>query len=446
MLAGDSPIISGDSLPPHRILRGVGGGTDGPDGGHDAAVAVPAERRHGGVVPSERGCRDRHLRDHVLPHLPPPHVRQVLPPRRQPLRLARPPPRRRRRRRRRKRRTPQFLRHRQDRRRIAPVLPILRLRGDRGGLECAVCLSRYDDAELLRLLPGCRHAFHLECIDRWLDAHSSCPLCRTKISAAAAARFNQSGRFDSGRDLLGLFVEREPEAAGDLRRSSSRFSIGGSFRRTAAAAANTTPPPKFSSNTNYCTLREAADEGGGSEQIFDKFKHKIVVSDVVFQSRWSDVNSADLIALSSDMLRVDSGQRFSGAEPIAPAARAPAGESVLKIREEMERKRLLESKATKMSRAAGGDSAPTDGWNSTAMISPGARSMSEITNLSRFRGVRDLAGWSAEEKVHRLWLPIVRRTVHWFAGREQRPPPPPPPPPPRSSAHSKEVTDLGAIV
>ncbi|OAY79591.1 E3 ubiquitin-protein ligase ATL42 [Ananas comosus] len=339
---------------------------------------------------------------------------------------------------------------------VVESLPFFRfsaLRGDRGGLECAVCLSRYDDAELLRLLPGCRHAFHLECIDRWLDAHSSCPLCRTKISAAAAARFNQSGRFDSGRDLLGLFVEREPEAAGDLRRSSSRFSIGGSFRRTAAAAANTTPPPKFSSNNNYCTLREAADEGGGSEQIFDKFKHKIVVSDVVFQSRWSDVNSADLIALSSDMLRVDSGQRFSGAEPIAPAARAPAGESVLKIREEMERKRLLESKATKMSRAAGGDSAPTDGWNSTAMISPGARSMSEITNLSRFRGVRDLAGGSAEEKVHRLWLPIVRRTVHWFAGREQRPPPSPspplplpPPPPELGSAHSKEVTDLGAIV
>ncbi|XP_020098387.1 E3 ubiquitin-protein ligase ATL42-like [Ananas comosus] len=305
---------------------------------------------------------------------------------------------------------------------VVESLPFFRfsaLRGDRGGLECAVCLSRYDDAELLRLLPGCRHAFHLECIDRWLDAHSSCPLCRTKISAAAAARFNQSGRFDSGRDLLGLFVEREPEAAGDLRRSSSRFSIGGSFRRTAAAAANTTPPPKFSSNNNYCTLREAADEGGGSEQIFDKFKHKIVVSDVVFQSRW----------------------------------RAPAGESVLKIREEMERKRLLESKATKMSRAAGGDSAPTDGWNSTAMISPGARSMSEITNLSRFRGVRDLAGGSAEEKVHRLWLPIVRRTVHWFAGREQRPPPSPspplplpPPPPELGSAHSKEVTDLGAIV
>ncbi|OAY72308.1 putative RING-H2 finger protein ATL12 [Ananas comosus] len=86
-----------------------------------------------------------------------------------------------------------------------PFFELSALRGDRGMLECPVCLSHYDDdAELLHLLPGCRHAFHLECIDHWLDAHSS---YRTKISAAVAARFNQSGRFDSGRDLLGLFIE-----------------------------------------------------------------------------------------------------------------------------------------------------------------------------------------------------------------------------------------------
>ncbi|OAY77140.1 putative RING-H2 finger protein ATL12 [Ananas comosus] len=129
-----------------------------------------------------------------------------------------------------------------------PFFELSALRRDRGMLECAVCLSRYDDdAELLRLLPGCRHVFHLECINRWLDAHSS---CRTKISAvAAAARFNQSGRFDNDRDLLGLFVERELEAAGDLRRSSSRFSIGGSFRRTAPSSpsliARRAPPPSL---------------------------------------------------------------------------------------------------------------------------------------------------------------------------------------------------------
>ncbi|CAN6336395.1 unnamed protein product [Urochloa humidicola] len=53
--------------------------------------------------------------------------------------------------------------------------------------QCAVCLGEMEDGELGRLLPACRHVFHVECIDTWLGVSSTCPVCRTVAAAAAAA-------------------------------------------------------------------------------------------------------------------------------------------------------------------------------------------------------------------------------------------------------------------
>ncbi|CAM0910424.1 unnamed protein product [Alopecurus aequalis] len=43
---------------------------------------------------------------------------------------------------------------------------------------CSVCLGEFNLGETVRLLPVCLHLYHAECIDPWLDAHSTCPLCR----------------------------------------------------------------------------------------------------------------------------------------------------------------------------------------------------------------------------------------------------------------------------
>ncbi|CAL9096439.1 unnamed protein product [Musa acuminata var. zebrina] len=324
-----------------------------------------------------------------------------------------------------------------------PFFSFSSLRGVRDGLECSVCLSRFDDADVLRLLPKCKHAFHVGCVDRWLEAHSSCPLCRCKVEAddAALFKYSTSSRFlfpsdrleTSGRDLE-LFVERQPNDDGDPR-GFSRFGIGSSFRKTDKVT-------KDKKDQDLPMLEEGADGG----RFFHKFKHKIIVSDVVFKSRWSDVNSSDLIALNSEML---SGKTLAdvywNVEPTGAArisggsseGKASVDEKVLKIKEEMEKKRLLEIKASQLNKSCStalpsmssnsAHDANLNNTNSRALISSGNRTMSEITNLSRFRQVKDpgsigTTDENEDEKVRRLWLPIAKRTVQWFAGREKRSP------------------------
>ncbi|GLJ38378.1 hypothetical protein SUGI_0781490 [Cryptomeria japonica] len=67
------------------------------------------------------------------------------------------------------------------------ALPIFEYKSEqlKGGLECAVCLSQFEESEKLRVLPNCNHNFHVECINMWLHSHNSCPLCRTVVFPAA---------------------------------------------------------------------------------------------------------------------------------------------------------------------------------------------------------------------------------------------------------------------
>ncbi|KAG8055515.1 hypothetical protein GUJ93_ZPchr0001g31097 [Zizania palustris] len=44
---------------------------------------------------------------------------------------------------------------------------------------CSICLSEYTDGEMLRVMPDCRHRFHVMCLDAWLRRNASCPVCRS---------------------------------------------------------------------------------------------------------------------------------------------------------------------------------------------------------------------------------------------------------------------------
>ncbi|KAL6888999.1 hypothetical protein ACP4OV_010025 [Aristida adscensionis] len=69
------------------------------------------------------------------------------------------------------------------------AMPVVRFRADAHGggggggeaaAECAVCLSAMQDGDAVRALPGCRHAFHVACVDAWLCARATCPVCRAR--------------------------------------------------------------------------------------------------------------------------------------------------------------------------------------------------------------------------------------------------------------------------
>ncbi|KAJ4975485.1 hypothetical protein NE237_000591 [Protea cynaroides] len=57
--------------------------------------------------------------------------------------------------------------------------------------ECAVCLSNLEEGEMARVIPTCKHMFHLQCINMWLSSHSTCPICRSPVHATSTADQHQ---------------------------------------------------------------------------------------------------------------------------------------------------------------------------------------------------------------------------------------------------------------
>ncbi|KAI4300375.1 hypothetical protein L6164_033761 [Bauhinia variegata] len=96
--------------------------------------------------------------------------------------------------------------------------------------ECAICLGELQDGELVRLLPPCKHAFHISCIDGWFTAHSDCPICRSPITCesieASAPEINGPERPSQAPCL-----QIDHQFLRDLSASTSRFQSEGGFLR-----------------------------------------------------------------------------------------------------------------------------------------------------------------------------------------------------------------------
>jgi E3 ubiquitin-protein ligase ATL6/9/15/31/42/55 len=56
-------------------------------------------------------------------------------------------------------------------------------------LQCAVCLSDFNNNDTIRMLPQCNHFFHPPCIDAWLSNHPTCPVCRLNLNHQCSCHF-----------------------------------------------------------------------------------------------------------------------------------------------------------------------------------------------------------------------------------------------------------------
>ncbi|KAK4352861.1 hypothetical protein RND71_028379 [Anisodus tanguticus] len=166
-------------------------------------------------------------------------------------------------------------------------------------------------------------------------------------------------------DLNGVPNEDDSEVDEELREEngSSGFSIGSSFRKSRKGKKEEELP-----------MQE------NNEKTLHRFNHRIIVSDVVFKNRWSNVSSSDLIFLNSEMLNGMTRNRFSSMDrntEQSTARRVIEEGQRMNIKDEMERKRLFESKIKQNSLVAAPVSAST-----SKVVSQ--RSMSEIIVHPRF--------------------------------------------------------------
>lgn len=51
--------------------------------------------------------------------------------------------------------------------------------GEEAAIECSVCLGTIVEDATVRVLPNCKHIFHVDCVDKWFGSNTTCPICRT---------------------------------------------------------------------------------------------------------------------------------------------------------------------------------------------------------------------------------------------------------------------------
>ncbi|XP_010504613.1 PREDICTED: RING-H2 finger protein ATL2-like [Camelina sativa] len=130
-------------------------------------------------------------------------------------------------------------------------------------IECAVCLSEFEENETGRVLPNCKHTFHVDCIDMWFHSHSTCPLCRSLVEPLAGTELTAVTTTAEEQVVIAIdsdpVLVTEPGSSSGLRcepsgSSSSTTSADNSGRKPAAI---TVPRRNFNELEDEMTRRDS---------------------------------------------------------------------------------------------------------------------------------------------------------------------------------------------
>ncbi|KAK4383885.1 E3 ubiquitin-protein ligase ATL42 [Sesamum angolense] len=200
-----------------------------------------------------------------------------------------------------------------------------------------------------------------------------CSVCLAKrklsaddLTCSTSLRFLWSQGEAREESNLELYVQRE-----ESRHGSSRFSIGSSFRKA----------DRGSNKEEELPIQQGMDsDDEKSSRLSTDSTTRSTSSPTSSKHRWSNVSSSDLMFLNSEMLNDVSSARFSGLDE---GIRDDDG--IMNVKQEMGRK---------------------GSWRASTELVGSEASCVDVR----------------EERKRRLWLPIARKTVQWFANRDGRAP------------------------
>nr|GMD21092.1 E3 ubiquitin-protein ligase RING1-like [Ipomoea batatas] len=69
-------------------------------------------------------------------------------------------------------------------------LPSVEIGDGEENSECVICLEVWGLGGVGKEMP-CKHVFHQNCIEKWLNIHGSCPVCRHKMPAQIGEDLNK---------------------------------------------------------------------------------------------------------------------------------------------------------------------------------------------------------------------------------------------------------------
>ncbi|CAM6023371.1 unnamed protein product [Sphagnum balticum] len=303
-----------------------------------------------------------------------------------------------------------------------PMFTFASLQGLKEGLECAVCLCRYEDNEILRLLPKCKHAFHVDCVDLWLASHSTCPLCRHCVSSEDLTLVEDSVASRHSVEAVIVPQDNVDRVVLSLKPESSKRRDG-----------------LLLGDPHVDHIIETKPLTSGR-----RLGHRIIISDVVMRERWSDFAARDVLFLNTQLLfglnerlsvsRMSSCSRNDLLSPLNLRTSPNRPEFIL-----VDGKRL--STRSKSKYDFEGKGAPflkkTLSLGRTTLLDLDGRllagidqrSLSDLTSVERVAdsrkkdqvGIRSSDGpQNTDNERTRQWLSIARKTLNRLVGREKR--------------------------